>query len=290
MASAFLSATSSRNKRLQKHFTAWAINFQDPFNTELWDRYVKSSDLVPGAEDDQLLAESGSQEDTSLDPRMSCNQDPSSTASSSSSSLLEDIVTRTKTVALHKLTNLEFWIRHLDSIFTEDCIVRAAGDGWADPELSRSLIEEFLQIMNAHLSKTYPTTFLDINKKNFFPKLADVLSKHLPILFGDYLPKDDVQNTNTTPPSPPFFSRADPVTETETAASNAHPDEDYPPASVRSHDTSLQEFVRRLRLQRHGRHRVEVQTDSKGSPVISCDGFYFRPRGAVTRAPNQVDM
>ena len=198
-------------------------------------------------------------------------------------------MTRTKTVALHKLTNLEFWIRHLDSIFTEDCIVRAAGDGWADPELSRSLIEEFLQIMNAHLSKTYPTTFLDINKKNFFPKLADVLSKHLPILFGDYLPKDDVQNTNTTPPppnAPPFFSRPDPVIEKEIAASSARPDEDLPPAR---HDTSLQEFVRRLRLQRHGRHRVEVQTDRKGSPVISCDGFYFRPRGPVTRAPNQAD-
>ena len=80
-------------------------------------------------QDDELLADSGSQGD-SLD-QMSCNQTtpelPSSPSSSdlSSSALFSDVIEKTKSIALHKLTNIEFWIHHLDSIFTNHCQIRS---------------------------------------------------------------------------------------------------------------------------------------------------------------------
>merc|ERR1711963_299812 len=106
--------------------------------------------------------------------------------------LRDKIVEKTKTIALDKLTNIEFWIDHLDSIFTEDCILKE--DGWVNQGLTRDLIDDFLEIMNAHLAKTYPDTFHE--KKNFFPKLADILRKRHPILLCDqqYDIQDNIEN------------------------------------------------------------------------------------------------
>ena len=252
-----------------KNSTAQAINFQDPFNSELWDHYVKTSDFAQSAacgedDGDQLLEDSQESQDESL-RQMSCQSIVPSerSSSSSSSSLLDTIVERTKAIALDKLTNVEFWIHHLDSIFTEDCILEAAQDGWTNPGLSQNLIEEFLRIMNAHLSKTYPYTFLDMDKKNFFPKLADILSKRLPILFGDYLNKVDIENVD------PCLSPALHIEEEEKADSDG---------KGRKSGSCIEEFIEKLKYANHGRHRVTVSRDKTGQPVISCDGFHFRSK------------
>lgn len=191
---------------------------------------------------------------------MSCQSISSPSRSSAYPRLLDKIVEKTKTIALDKLTNIEFWIHHLDSIFTEDCILE--DDGWADPGLSRNLIEDFLRIMNAHLSKTYPYTFLDMNKKNFFPKLADILSKRLPILFGDYLNKVDIENVD------PRLSPTLHIGEDKT----------YSQVTGTKNQDCIEEFIEKLKSSNHGRHRLEVSRDKTGQPVIACDGFYFRSK------------
>ena len=260
------------------HYLA-SINFQDPFHSELWNNYARTSKLVDDDDDDleenqddELLADSGSQGD-SLD-QMSCNQTtpelPSSPSSSdlSSSALFSDVIEKTKSIALHKLTNIEFWIHHLDSIFTEECIMRAAQDGWAGPDLSRSLIKEFLQIMNAHLLKTYPqnSTFPDFNK-NFFPKLADILKQHIPILFGDNLNKEDIENFSQTE-QPHQLPSSHSVQNGAKRNKIKKIDNDY---------GSDKEFIKQLLDQNHGKHRLQIIPSKKGKEhVLRCDGFYFK--------------
>ena len=226
--------------------------------------------------DDELLADSGSLED-SLD-QMSCNQtapelssSPSTSSSDlSSSSLFSDVIEKTKNIALHKLTNIDFWIHHLDSIFTEECIMRAAQDGWAGPDLSRSLIKEFLQIMNAHLLKTYPqnSTFPDINKKNFFPKLADILKQRIPILFGDNLNKEDIENFSQN------VDHHQPSNNSHNLHNSSKTKKDN---KIYKDHGSDKELIRKLLDQDHGKHRLEVIQAKKGKEhVLRCDGFYFK--------------
>ena len=183
---------------------------------------------------------------------------PSSASSSFYSRLLDKIVEKTKRIALDKLTNIEFWIHHLDSIFTEDCILKE--DGWLNLRLTRDLIEDFLRIMNAHLAKTYPNTFHEMNKKNFFPKLAYILRKRHPILFGDQ--HDNIENFD------PSLS----------PASHIEVDKTVSQVTGRKNTDCIEKFIKKLKSPNHGKHRVELRRDSRGQPVISCDGFYFRSK------------
>ena len=170
-----------------------------------------------------------------------------SSSSPLSSPVLAEIVTKTKTVALDKLTNLEFWIDHLESIMNDESVLEAATDGWT--HLSRSFIHELLQIINAHLSETYPNLSDQTTMKNFFPKLEDFLTKRLASLMGD----QDVMD----------------VQEDDESVIKERGEE--PESS----------FVNRISDQNHGRHKVEVSRDKKGCHVIICDGFHFRSRSSV---------
>ena len=219
----------------------------------------------------ETVTEDDEDEASRFDP-MSFNQTPTRLLSSSdlssttpvSSPVLSEIVSKTKNVALDKLTNIEFWIKHV-----EDCLDEAGLDG--DPELSRTFIKELLEIINVHLSKTYPSNVTsDETKKNFFPKLADILIKRLPALFGDYL---NMEEEHTE--------------EDENVNSDQWRDE------TESHDDDEKiigkniidtedSFIWRLTQQHHGRHELEVKRDKKGGHVIRCDGFYFRSRSNAT--------
>ena len=215
-------------------------SFQDPFKSELWDQYVKSSTVCESAEE-------------SSDPMVSL-QTPSRLLSSSgqpssspiTSPVLAEIVTRTKTVALDKLTNLEFWMDHLESIMSEECVLEAAADGWT--HLSRSFIQQLLQIINAHLSQTYPNISDQATVKNFFPKLEDFLTKRLASLMGE---QDSME------------VQKDDESVIEERSEEYHREDS---------------FVNRISDQNHGRHKVEVSRDKKGCHVIICDGFHFRSR------------
>ena len=255
------------------NFIERAINFQDPR-----DHYVKTSDGAQYAAcEDQLLEESESMEESLR--RMSISSPARSSLTSLYSGLdafssfyfrlLDKIVEKTKTIAMDKLTNIEFWIDHLDSIFTEaeDCILKQ--DGWVPPHwvnltwlLTRNLIDDFLRIMNAHLAKTYPDTFHEMNKKNFFPKLADILRKRHPILFSYHPDMDNIENFD------PSLSPASHIEEDKTVSQ----------VTGRKNTDCIEKKIQKLKSSNHGKHRVEVRRDSRGQPVISCDGFYFRSK------------
>ena len=177
--------------------------------------------------------------------------------------LLQDLVDKTKTASLTDLTNVEFWIKHFDAIIIEHYMKESGNDGSEPTELSASLILKFLEIMNEHFLKMFPSTIPGIQKKNCFPRLADILIKRLPIIFGDYLNTKDIEKFS--------FEQHNMNTEMEEI-------EEYPPElmSQPRWQPQAQILVERLRDQNHGRHRVEVRAGE--APLILCDGFTFRPK------------
>ena len=230
-------------------FIERAINFQDGAHYN-------------AACDDQLLEDSESMEEGLR--RMSISSPARTSLPSfsfySHSRLLDKIVEKTKTITLDKLTNIEFWIDHLDSISAEDCILKK--DGWENLLLTQDLIDEFLRILNAHLAKTYPDTFHEMNKKNFFPKLADILRKRHPILFSYHPDMDNIENFD------PSLSPALRIEEDKTVSQ----------VTGRKNTDCVEKFIKKLKSSDYGKHRVELRRDSRGQPVISCDGFYFRSK------------
>ena len=174
---------------------------------------------------------------------------------------------KTKTASLTDLTNVEFWIKHFDAIIIEHYMKESGNDGSEPTELSASLILKFLEIMNEHFLKMFPSTIPGIQKKNCFPRLADILIKRLPIIFGDYLNTKDIEKFS--------FEQHNMNTEMEEI-------EEYPPELMSDTRSQPQAEIlaERLRDQNHGAHRVDVIVDKDGSgqPLILCDGFTFRSK------------
>ena len=182
-------------------------------------------------------------------------------SSSLSPSLLEKLLEKTRSVCVTKLTNIEFWVQHFEAIITEVCMEDS------DTDLSPSLVLKYVETLNDHFTAKFPSVFPRDLKKNCFPKLADILIKRLPIIFGDYLNTKDIEKFS--------FEQHNMNTEMEEI-------EEYPP-ELMSDSRSLPQaeiLAQRLKDQNHGAHRVEVIIDKDGSgqPLIVFDGFTFRSK------------
>ena len=189
---------------------------------------------------------------------MSCQE--LSSSAPVTSSVLDILVSRFSHVLLHKLTNVDFWVQHLDSIFSDAGImVQAAQEGWSHPDQCQSLVQQFLQILNSHLAHRCGS---DTNNevKNFFPKLGDLLIQRVSKLFGDYLTTGDIGNTATVTNSS--------IIDTSTDEQN---DE-----IIKRCSPALVNFAEKLGHQNHGRHRVEMITDKQGHDLVRCDGYNFK--------------
>ena len=207
-------------------------------------------------------------EDDSTDLGSSFSQSPPltplslserSSSTTASPPLLEKLLERSPAVCLTKLTNVELWLQHVEAIISEVCLE----DSYSN--LSPSLILKYLETMNDHFTEKFPSVFH--RQKNCFPKLADILIKRLPIIFGDYLNTEDIEKFS--------FEQHNMNTEMEEI-------EEYPP-ELMSDSRSLPQaeiLAERLKDQNHGAHRVEVIVDKEGSgqPLIVCDGFTFRSK------------
>lgn len=150
---------------------------------DIWDNFIKTglslSSQCP--EDDSTNLGSS----FSHPPSRSPVSDYQRSSSTPSPSLLEKLVEKTRAVCVTKLTNIEFWVQHFEAIVTEVLMEDA------DTDLSPSLILQYLETMNDHFTMKFPSVFPRDRKKNCFPKLADILIKRLPIIFGDYLNTED---------------------------------------------------------------------------------------------------
>ena len=178
--------------------------------------------------------------------------------------LLQDLVEKTKSVSLTKLTNVESWIQHFDAVINEHTMEQDL-DGSPPPELSPSHIRKFLEIINQHFSKMYPSTFPRIHTKNFFPKLADILIKRVPIIFGDYLNTEDIEKFS--------FEQHNMNTEMEEI-------EEYPP-ELMSENLWLPQAeisVERLKDQNRRKQCDEETVDRDRDSLILYDGFIFRSK------------
>ena len=85
-----------------------------------------------------------------------------------------------------------------EGVYLEDQQEASISQVWMeDPDtgtdLSPSLILQYLERMNDHFTENFPSVFPRDQKKNCFPKLADILIKRLPIIFGDYLNTKDIE-------------------------------------------------------------------------------------------------
>eukprot|EP00092_Neocalanus_flemingeri_P022839 GFUD01024764.1.p1 GENE.GFUD01024764.1~~GFUD01024764.1.p1 ORF type:complete len:245 (+),score=26.71 GFUD01024764.1:118-852(+) len=182
--------------------------------------------------------------------------------------VLGEIFKQTKGKALTKLTNVEFWIQHFDESFTSDRIEQAIEDGWDDPELSESLIRSFLENLNTHLSETYPSDFNQKCRKNFFPKLANILMKRLLIIFGDNLNKVDF-DFNTEEPNKQIV---DELEKHERQAKN------------KKVEIPL-EYLKMIEESDHGKHDIEIRFNQQNSAIIFCDGYSFLLYSCIASGP-----
>ena len=215
---------------------------------DIWDNFIKTSLASlssPGEypEDDSTNLGSSFSQSPLLSPLTSADSPP----------LLEKLVERSLAVDVTKLTNLELWLQHFEAIITEVCM--------EDPEadLSPSLILKYLETLSDHFTERFPSVC--------FQKLADILIKRLPIIFGDYLNTKDIEKFS--------FEQHNMNTEMEEI-------EEYPP-ELMSDSRSLPQaeiLAERLKDQNHGAQRVDVIVDKEGSgqPLIVCDGFTFRSK------------
>ena len=213
---------------------------------DIWDNFIKTS-LVSLARPEE------DPEDESINLGSSFSQSPLPP----SPPLLEKLLEQTTAGCLTKLTNIELWLQHFEAILTQVSMEDSLAD------LSPSLILKYLETLNDRFSEKFPSVFPRDQKKNCFGKLADILIKRLPIIFGDYLNTKDIEKFS--------FEQHNMNTEMEEI-------EEYPPElmSQPRWQPQAQILVERLRDQNHGRHRVEVRAGE--APIILCDGFTFRPK------------
>ena len=61
-------------------------------------------------------------------------------------------------------------------------------------------------------------------------------------------------------------------------ASHIEEDKNVSQVTGRKNTDCIEKNIKKLKSSNHGKHRVELRRDSRGQPVISCDGFYFRSK------------
>ena len=217
---------------------------------DIWDNFIKTS-LVSLARPEEVP------EDESINLGSSFSQSPLP----HSPPLLEKLLEQTTAGCLTKLTNIELWLQHFEAIFTQVSMEDSLAD------LSPSLILKYLETLNDRFSEKFPSVFPRDQKKNCFGKLADILIKRLPIIFGDYLNTKDIEKFS--------FEQHNMNTEMEEI-------EEYPPELMSDTRSQPQAEIlaERLRDQNHGAHTVDVIVDKEGSgqPLIICDGYTFRSK------------
>ena len=180
-------------------------------------------------------------------------------------SLLEDLVEKTKALSLTELRNVESWVKHFDAVISEH-MQEHGHDGSHPPELSPSHVHTYLEIINQHFLEIYPSTSPEIPTKNCFPKLADILIKRLPIIFGDYLNTEDIEKFS--------FEQHNMNTEMEEI-------EEYPPELMsETHWMPQAEIsVQRLRDQTRRNQCAEDALFGTTDSLLH-DGFISRSRSA----------
>lgn len=289
----FTSLTSNSLSTLGSCFFNLAENenlseSQDPFNSMIWNQHLEQIEKTESENTAQeTTQDSGCQYDAEIDfsensSELSCNFPTLDTEPTScfqeennlmvnfqNNLVLGEILDKTKEKALTKLTNVEFWIQHFDKSFTSARVKQALEDGWDDPELSESLIKTFLDNMNTHLAQTYPLQFNSTRRKNFFPKLANILMKRLPIIFGDYLNKVDIENFNAEEPNMQIEDKID--------------NHERQPKSKK--DKIPEEYLKIIEESDHGKHNIEIRFNQRKSAIIFCDGYPFLPESCVKSQP-----
>ena len=222
---------------------------------DFWDNFIKTSLSFTGEypEDDSTNLGSSFCQPPARAPR----------SPPVSPSLLEKLVERTLAVGLTNLTNIQFWVQHFEASISQVWME----DPDTGTDLSPTLILQYLERMNDHFTENFPSVFPRDQKKNCFPKLADILIKRLPIIFGDYLNTKDIEKFS--------FEQHNMNTEMEEI-------EEYPPELMSDSRSRPQAEIlaERLKDQNHGAHKVDVIVDKDGSgqPLIVCDGFTFRSK------------
>ena len=265
------------------------LHFQDPFNNMIWTKPIEGStkssreNTAQETTLDSGCQDAGEPEFWESSSAFECDNQTHDNGTLSytgnnadlidqfqNSSTLSDLFEDLKGKALTRLTNIEFWIHQFDKSFTSGRIKQALEDGWDDPELSESLITTFLDNMNTYLSSVYPAPGWPDCKKDFFPNLANILMKRLPIIFGDYLNKVDIENFNAAKePNMQILDKA--------------VNHERKPRSKK--DKIPEEYLKMIGDTGHGKHSIDIRFNQRNSVVIFCDGYPFLLKSALASKP-----
>ena len=261
--------------------------FQDPFHSEAWRLHL---------ENQQDTVDSGWQEEEEEEEELEVEEDEGSEIQEKDSAnvtgaplnfenglLFNQMIEQTKDKVLADLTNLDLWIKHFDKSFSPGRVKQALEDGWDDVEVSRSIIAKFLENMNSHLVEIYPGSVLsrqEASRKNFFPKLADILMKRLSIIFDDYINKEDIENSNSETGSSTGQMTAEGLDKHESQQLN----------TINKKENKMVEYQKIIEGAVHCNHDISVKLDQQNSPIILCDGYSFAEKPGSSNARRAADF